>query len=106
MPDSGPDDEAKKQGLRFTSHERDNVSVDRDLGAEGHLARGDKTRMSRINFSARARPADPGERDATFVERDAASGVEPAPAPVVEPTESEPTAPGLMQRLGKLFGGQ
>jgi hypothetical protein len=102
MPDSGSDDEAKAADLRFTSHERNNVSVDRNLGADGHLARGDKTRMSRINFTARARPADPGERDATFVDREAAGEAGPAGKPEVAPPE--PPAPGLLQRLGRLFG--
>jgi hypothetical protein len=63
--------------------------------------------MSRLNFSARARPRDDGERDRVFVERDAAS-VEPAaeapapPAPPAAPAAEDGAT--LMQRVGKLFG--
>ena len=104
MPESGADDEAKPADLRFTSHERNQISVDRNLAADGHLARGDKTRMSRINISARGRPADAGERDPAFVEREGAASDEPAPPPVVATPESAAPALGLMHRLGRLFG--
>ncbi len=89
--------------LRHTEHEQRDVRVTRDLSGGGHLARGDRTRMSRLNFSARARPADPGERDRTFAERDAASVEVPPPPP--EPAAPDPAAdPSLMQRVGRLFG--
>ncbi len=104
MIDPGAADDAQPTDLRFTSHERNRITVDRDLGADGHLARGDKTRMSRINISARGRPADAGERDPAFVEREAAAPVDPAAPPVVATPESAVPALGLMHRLGRLFG--
>jgi hypothetical protein len=99
--------------LRFSKHERNNVSVNRNLSEDGHLARGDKTRMSKVSFTARARPRDEAERDPVFVERDAASAVPPAPstavpvalpAPAVTPVADR--APTFMQRVARLFGGQ
>ena len=98
MTDQGPEDQPD---LRRTEHEQRDVKVSRDLMADGHLARGDRTRMSRLNFSARARPADPGERDRAFVERDGASG-DPSPAAPAPP--APPQDPTLIERVGKLFG--
>jgi hypothetical protein len=98
--------------LRFTKHERNNVSVNRNLSEDGHLARGDKTRMSKVSFTARARPRDEAERDPVFVERDAASAAPPPPAPVPVATPAPvatpvaATAPTFMQRVARLFGGQ
>ena len=99
--------------LRFTTHERNNVSVNRNLSADGHLARGDMTRMSKVSFTARARPRDEGERDPVFVERDAASTAPEAPPPVVPAAPAAPPiatvaerAPSLMQRVARLLGGQ
>ena len=70
-PAGEPPDGTSADGtdLRYTEHARDTVRVSRDLSAEGHLARGDRTRMSRLSFTARARPADPAERDAAFTAR-------------------------------------
>jgi hypothetical protein len=104
MTDDGPEE---KPDLRHTEHEQRDVRVTRDLSGGGHLARGDHTKMSRLNFSARARPRDDGERDRVFAERDAASA-EPAaeaPAPPAPPA-APPAEDGatLMQRVGKLFG--
>lgn len=104
MPEPGADDEAKPTDLRFTSHERDQISMDRNLAADGHLARGDKTRMSRINISARGRPADPGERDPVFVEREGAAPDELRAPPVAPAPDAAPPARGLMHRLGRWFG--
>ena len=104
MTDEGPEE---KPDLRHTEHEHREVRVSRDLSGEGHLARGDKTRMSRLNFSARAQPRDAGERDRVFVERDTASAGEPAPEPAAPPAPPPPAAEDaatLMQRVGKLFG--
>lgn len=104
MTDEGPEE---KPDLRHTEHEQRDVRVTRDLSGGGHLARGDRTHMSRLNFSARARPRDEGERDQVFVERDAASA---APAPEASAAPPAPPAPAaedgatLMQRVGKLFG--
>ena len=108
MTDEAPED---KPDLRHTEHEQRDVRVSRDLSGGGHLARGDHTKMSRLNFSARARPRDDGERDRVFVERDAAS-VEPAADAAPAPPAPPPAPPAaaaedgatLMQRVGKLFG--
>ncbi len=101
-PDDPPPD------LRFTEHARRDVKVERDLSAPGHLARGDHTNMSRLKFTARARPANPGERDPEFVAREAASeGSEPPVTPAAPEPELPPVAeaaPGLLARLGRLFG--
>jgi hypothetical protein len=107
MADDG--DEPKPPDLRFTSHERNNVSVNRNLSEDGHLARGDKTRMSKVSFTARALPRDEAERDPVFVERDSASAAPiaapTAPAtPVVTPAAAR--APTFMQRVARLLGGQ
>ncbi len=99
--------------LRFTNHERNNVSVNRNLSEDGHLARGDKTRMSKVSFTARARPRDDAERDPVFVERDSASAAPPA-APAAAPTAPAAPAvtpvadraPTFMQRVARLLGGQ
>lgn len=105
MPEpEGGDDDAKPNDLRFTSHERNRISVDRNLAADGHLARGDKTRMSRMNFTARARPADPGERDPVFVEREPVGAEGEDSPPVDAPAEAPAETPGLIERLGRLFG--
>jgi hypothetical protein len=91
--------------LRFTSHERNNVQVNRNLSTDGHLARGDKTRMSKLSFTVRARPRDDGDRDPVFVERDRSS-TSPGPA---APSAIEPDpggTPTLMQRIARFMGGK
>lgn len=107
MLDGG--DEPGSPDLRFTSHERNNVSVNRNLSEDGHLARGDKTRMSKVSFTARALPRDDGERDPVFVERDRNSAP-PADPPVtaaIEPPAAAPAAaPSFLQRVARLLGGQ
>ena len=110
---TGPDE---KPDLRFSEHQGRDVKVSRELSSEGHLARGDHTRMSRLNFSARARPADPGERDVSAFggrvspeavsagdappAEEPAAGPGPPPPPAVEP----PPDAGLLQKMGRLFG--
>lgn len=102
MTDEGPEE---KPDLRHTEHEHRDVRVSRDLSGGGHLARGDRTNMSRLNFSARARPRDEGDRDRVFVERDTASAAESAPEPAAPPAPPPAEdAATLMQRVGKLFG--
>ena len=101
--------------LRFTRQEGKQVRVERDLSGGGHLARGDHTRMSRLNFTARARPADPGERDAAaFDGRASGAGAEAPPPPPAPPavaegadaaTADEPSAEeSIKGRIGRLFG--
>jgi hypothetical protein len=102
----------EKADLRYTEHQRDQVKVSRDLSGGGHLARGDKTNMSRLNFSARAKPRDDGERDRAFtdrpLERPAPAPAEAAPAAAGEAAPADDTAPAdapsMIQRVGKLFG--
>jgi hypothetical protein len=108
--------------LRYTEQaERHGVRVERDVSGGGHLARGDRTNMSRLSFSARARPADPGERDPAFTARPAeGSAAETAePAEPVTPAEAgasrraaEPVTPaeagasndpGLGARIARFF---
>ena len=104
MTDEGPEE---KPDLRHTEHEQRDVRVTRDLSGGGHLARGDHTKMSRLNFSARARARDDGERDRVFAERDAASAEPAADAPAPPAPPAAPSAEDgatLMQRVGKLFG--
>ena len=106
---SAEDEIAKDADLRFTEHQRNQVRVERDLSGGGHLARGDKTKMSRLNFSARARPADPGERDSAFTARppDVVSEPESASAPAVDgPPAPAPAAQdsGLIDKVARLFG--
>ncbi len=104
VPDDGTPD------LRFTEHQRNQVKVNRDLSGGGHLARGDRTNMSRLNFSARARPRDEGERDRAFTERPLERPADrAAPEPVPPTPPADDPAPGadeasLLQRVGKLFG--
>ena len=107
--------------LRFTRQEGKQVRVERDLSGGGHLARGDHTRMSRLNFTARARPADPGERDAAAFDGRAsgAAPADPAPPPPEPPAvdasavdpgavdqSAEPGSadPSMKDRIGRLFG--
>ncbi len=111
-PPAGPDE---KPDLRFSEHQGRDVKVSRDLSSEGHLARGDHTRMSRLNFSARARPADPGERDLSAfggrrsAETDSAADAPAAgeaaldPVPVEPPAAESPPDAGLLQKMGRLF---
>lgn len=75
--ETNPDGSPKKD-LRYTSHEDRNVRVDRELDGSGHLARGDVTKMSVLNFSSRHQART--ERDPDFTFR-------PAPAKPASPAE-------------------
>ena len=110
MTGDGPDE---PPDLRHTEHERADVRVTRDLSGGGHLARGDHTRMSRLNFTARGRPRTEGERDPAFVERDSASAPAAATGAATDSTVADSAATDsaaaddaatLMQRVGRLFG--
>lgn len=114
--DGPPAEPDKASDLRFSEHEGRDVRVSRDLSSDGHLARGDHTRMSRLKFTARARPADPGERDdAAFGGRvtpehappaapPPAAGPAAASAPPEPPGDGSPPDAGLLQKMGRLFG--
>ena len=106
--------------LRFTRQEGKQVRVERDLSGGGHLARGDHTRMSRLNFTARARPANPGERDVAAFDGRAAGAAPTDPAPPPGPLAADPGAAdpnpvdasaeqgsadaSIKDRIGRLFG--
>jgi len=114
VPDEQPalnPDGSPKRDLRYSESERGNVRVNRQLDGSGHLARGDKTRMSVLSFSARAKPRE--ERDPEFEFRPAkakappaepAAAAPPAPAPPPEPTQAAPSAeaPAEGSLLGKI----
>jgi len=94
-PELNPDGSPKRD-LRYSESERGNVRVNRQLDGSGHLARGDKTRMSVLSFSARAKPRE--ERDPEFEFRPAkpkAPPAEPAAAaaPPAPPAPEPPPAP-------------
>lgn len=94
--------------LRYTSHERQNVRVERELDGSGHLARGDRTRMSVLNFSSR-HPART-ERDPDFAFRPApdkppeAAPVTDAAAPPAPPDAAPPADPSLVDRFKRMLG--
>ncbi|MGE0555463.1 MAG: hypothetical protein AB7R55_18685 [Gemmatimonadales bacterium] len=121
VPEEGPDPDADgspKRDLRYSESERGNVRVNRQLDGSGHLARGDKTRMSVLSFSARAKPRE--ERDPEFEFRPAKPKAAPAgqaaaaaaaapelpPAPAVDAEQAQPApsaeAPGEGSLLGKI----
>jgi hypothetical protein len=106
-------DGTRKKDLRYSKEERQNVRVERQLDGSGHLARGDKTRMSVLNFSARAQPRT--ERDPDFAFRPApparqldgdapASPVPPAAEPVVEPEAAKPVQGSVIGKIKKILG--
>lgn len=114
-PSSGddrlPEDGVRRQ-VRTSSHEDLGVEVKRDLNAQGRLARGSGTNMSRLSFRVGAVPRE--ERDP---ELEALREVERPPSkPAAEARAPEPPAPskapeatpapqsGLSRVLGKLFG--
>ena len=58
MADSDVPTDPKKKDLRFTARVDHGVSIERDLSANGRLARGDHTRMSSLSFSMQAKSRD------------------------------------------------
>ncbi|MDX2058521.1 MAG: hypothetical protein SFV24_12020 [Gemmatimonadales bacterium] len=87
VEDTNPDGSPKKD-LRYTAHEDRNVRVERQLDGSGHLARGDVTKMSVLNFSSRHQTRT--ERDPDFTFRPAP---EPKPAPAAPPSAAAATPP-------------
>ena len=127
VPDPGPaEDESAgpaKPDIRVSRHEDLGVEVRRDLTGGGRLARGDHTNMSRLSFSAKAKPRDwldpelEALREAPAPETAAAAtpaaatpaaaapSPEPAQPPAPEPTTApEPSSGSLLSRIGRLFG--
>ncbi len=101
------EDEAKRD-LRFSSVEEKGVRIDRSLDGSGHLARGDKTKMSVLNFSSRHQART--ERDPDFEFRAAPAKPEPVavpdpvPAPVPVPPAAEPAAASMVDKIKGFFG--
>lgn len=91
-------DGSPKRDLRYSSHEDRTVRVDRELDASGRLARGDRTKMSVLNFSSR-HPVRT-ERDPEFAFRPAPP---PAAAPAPEPPSAE--APVAAERVSEAAAG-
>lgn len=99
-------EDSDKPDLRYSAIERQGIRIDRSLDASGHLARGDKTKMSVVNFSSRHQART--ERDPDFEFRPAAvkpaSPAEPAvPAPAAErPAVEVPKS--VLAKFKGLFG--
>jgi hypothetical protein len=120
--DEAPDplqnpDGTRKPDLRYTKQERGNVRVERQMDGSGHLARGDKTRMSVLNFSSRHqsrterdpefefRPAPRAEAASPPPEAPASPAAEAAAPSAPDPGMRESDAPAsLLGRMKKLFG--
>lgn len=110
--DAKPEPERPEQGaddsrLRETKRDDGKVQIRRDLGGDGHLARGDRTRFHTINFSAKAIPRT--ERDPAFSVRDdpvEEPKASPAQAQPIEPAVPVETEPGnMIDRLKRWLGG-
>ena len=99
-----------KPDLRFSSIEDKGVRVDRSLDGSGHLARGDKTKMSVLNFSSRHQART--ERDPDFEFRPAPAkpaestdlSVPEPVAPAPAPPEPAPVAGSIVDKIKGLFG--
>ncbi len=103
--------EGSNPDLRRSAHEDLGVEVERDLSGSGHLARGDKSRMSSLRF--RAKGVARTERDPVFERPLEQPTPDPAPADRAQQTEeSAPaarsqeadTGGNLLKRVGRLLG--
>jgi hypothetical protein len=94
-------DGTRKRDLRSSSHEDLGVEVRRKMLADGHLARGDATRFSRLEFRSVGRARPKGD-DPVFTGRGTADEDAPtaADAPAAEHDPPKPK-PGW---IGRLFG--
>lgn len=104
-------DGTRKKDLRYTGHEHDNVRVDRSLDGSGHLARGDRTNMSVLNFSSRHQART--DRDPEFAFRPPPGPAAPAAAEAVPPPAGsggpgeagfEPEPGSLLEKIKKILG--
>lgn len=105
-------DGSKKRDLRYTAQEEANVRIERSMDGSGHLARGDRTRMSSLKFSSRHQART--ERDPDFEFRPPPKkpaepvpvGVETEPAPPAPASPPPVTAekPSLVDRFKKMLG--
>ncbi|MGE0442936.1 MAG: hypothetical protein AB7L66_17625 [Gemmatimonadales bacterium] len=84
----GPDGKPKRD-LRYSGVQDRSVQINRQLDGSGHLARGDRTNMSILNFSSR-HPART-ERDPEFAFRPPPEPTRPADPPA-EPAAEPPAA--------------
>lgn len=115
VEDTNPDGSPKKD-LRYTAHEDRNVRVERQLDGSGHLARGDVTKMSVLNFSSRHQSRT--ERDPDFTFRPAPEpkpapppvaaatppAAEPAPAAAAAPELTPTERPSVVDKIKHFFG--
>jgi uncharacterized membrane protein len=118
-PNSSPDGElnpdgTKKRDLRYTAHEEANVRIERSMDGSGHLARGDRTKMSSLKFSSRHQART--ERDPDFEFRPPPAKpaeAAPAEAKIAPPAEPAAAAPpgsdpaaesSLVDRFKKMLG--
>ena len=88
--ESGDDESpaSSRTDVRVGSHDDMGVHVSRDLRAQGPSARGFGSKMSKLNFSARALP-----RDEKAAEEPAAPPTAAAPAESPAPEESSSAVP-------------
>ena len=104
---AGETEDGAKPDLRFSSIEEKGVRIDRNLDGSGHLARGDKTKMSVLNFSSRHQVRT--ERDPDFEFRPGPAKPEPAVAPdpvpaPVQPAAAEPAEASVVDKIKGFFG--
>ena len=116
-----PSGEGKPKDLRYGSQEERNVRIDRNLDGSGHLTRGDKTKMSVLNFSSKHQarterdpdfefrpPPPPPPKPATATPEAAAAPPVPPPpaaeAPAAPATPAPADEASLVGRIKKLFG--
>lgn len=106
VPPSGS--EEVKPDIRVSTHRDLGVDISRDLTESGRLARGDRSNMSRLSFSARGRPRDEADPELLAL-REPAPPLAASPAPseaIVDPAPKPPAAPdGILARVRHLFGG-
>lgn len=111
--ETNPDGSPKKD-LRYTSHEDRNIRVDRELDSSGHLARGDLTKMSVLNFSSRHQSRTERDPDFTFraapekgVPEPTAGAPVPPPVAPATPSAALPVVdepPTLTEKIKHFFG--
>jgi hypothetical protein len=115
--DTAPTDQpadGKKRDIRVSSHRDLGVDVTRDLTEQGRLARGDRSYMSRLSFSARAKPRDELDPELQALRDPAPPEAVVPPTPPAAPAPATPatdqagskTGGGLLGRIARLFGGE
>lgn len=96
-----------KPDLRYSAQERSNLRVERLLDGSGGLARGDRTRMSVLNFSSRHQARDePAPEPGSPPPGEAPAPPPPAPpGPAAgDPATGADRPPTILGRVRKAFG--